>query len=425
MPILAMLINQLFTMCKRGILLFTFFSMFFCFSQETQSNELKIFLDCNVCDNTYIKQNLGHVEFVRDQSLGDVHLFFVTQSNGSGGRQYEIDFIGKNTLESIAFKIDFFLDSNMTSDDRRSKILEYIKLGLVRYWIAIGNLEDVSVVVPIPADEEETKEDIADPWNYWVFRLGASGYFNGQEANKSSNLNFNLSAKRVTAENKFSLNAGFSENKSTFTFDGSDIVAVNNNKYINANYIISINDHWSYGFFGRSGTSTYRNYEAYLQFQPAIEYNFFKYENSAKKQLVLSYRNGVRYNDYIQRSVFGEVNETLWEHSVLIGGSVRQEWGNINGEASFNQFLHDTKLNALGFYLGANIRIFKGFNINVGGNYRITRNQINLPAGDVTLEELLLQQQQLQSGYNYWVNLGFSYQFGSIYNSIVNPRFNF
>lgn len=395
-----------------------------CFAQDYPKNTLKIFLDCNVCDNTYIKQNLGHVEFVRDQSLGDVHLFFVTQGNGSGGRQYEIDFIGKGQFEAIEFKLEFFLDSNMTSDDRRNKILDYIKLGLVRYWIATGDLENISVSVPKPA-EEETKKEIEDPWNYWVFRVGASGYFNGQEASKSSNLNFNISAKRVTAENKFSLNAGFSENQSTFTFNGDDIVAINNNKYLNTNYIISVNDHWSYGFFGSIGTSTFSNFETYAEFQPAIEYNFFKYENSAKKQMVLSYRNGVRYNDYIERSVFGEVNELLWQHSILLGGSVRQEWGNINGEASFNQFLHDTTLNALGFYIGANIRVFKGFNFNIGGNYRITRNQINLPAGDVSLEELLLQQQQLQSGYNYWANVGFSYQFGSIYNSIVNPRFNF
>jgi hypothetical protein len=109
----------------------------------------------------------------------------------------------------------------------------------------------------------------------------------------------------------------------------------------------------------------------------------------------------------------------------MLGGSVKQEWGNINGEASFDQYLHNTGLNALGFYLGANIRLFKGFNFNVGGNYRITRNQINLAAGDVSLEELLLQQQQLLSGYNYRVNVGFSYSFGSIYNTIVNPRFNF
>jgi len=133
----------------------------------------------------------------------------------------------------------------------------------------------------------------------------------------------------------------------------------------------------------------------------------------------------VVYNNYIERSVFGETNEYLWEHNFVLGGRLQQEWGSLNSEASFNQFLHDTTLNSLGFFIGANVRIFKGFNFNVSGNYRITRNQINLPAGDISLEELLLQQQQLQSGYNYFVSLGFSYQFGSIYNTIVNPRFNF
>ncbi|WP_298507898.1 hypothetical protein [uncultured Kordia sp.] len=393
------------------------------FSQENLNDDLKIFLDCNICDHTYIKQNLGNVQFVRDQGLGDVHLFFVTQANGSGGRLYEIDFIGKNKFENINYKVEFSTNTDMTSDAVRSEILKHIKLGLVRFWIENGNTANIAVSVPSPENEVEVIEN--DAWNFWVFRLGAAGYFNGEETNKSSNLNFNISAKRVTEKNKFSIRASFSENKSTFTFDGEDIVAINNNKSLNVSDVLSINSHWSYGFFGDIGTSTYRNYKLFWRFRPAIEYNFFKYEESAKKQLILSYRNGLIFNDYIERSVFGEEKELLFEHVILLGGSVRQEWGNINGEVSFNQYLHDTRLNSLGFYLGANIRVFKGFSFNVGGNYRITRNQINLPAGDVSLEELLLQQQQLQSGYNYWATIGFSYSFGSIYNSIVNPRFNF
>ena len=67
-------------------------------AQENTNEELKIYLDCNVCDNTFIKQNLGNVQFVRDQGQGDVHLFLLTQNNGSGGRLYEIDFIGINTF---------------------------------------------------------------------------------------------------------------------------------------------------------------------------------------------------------------------------------------------------------------------------------------------------------------------------------------
>ena len=395
-------------------------------AQENTNEELKIYLDCNVCDNTFIKQNLGNVQFVRDQGQGDVHLFFLTQNNGSGGRLYEIDFIGKNTFEAINYKVSFSTDTNMTSDDVRKRILEYIKLGLVRYWIEKGTLEGVSVSAPTPEVEEElNKTEVKDPWNYWVFRVGANGWFNGQESNKSSNVNFNVSAKRVTEKNKFSFRIGFNENKNTFTFDGEDIVSINSGKNLNVSDVISISDHWSVGAFGNLGTSTFGNYDFYWSFQPAIEFNFFKYEESAKKQLILSYRNGLRFNDYIERSVYAKDDELLWQHSILLGGSIRQEWGNINGEASFDQFLHDTTLNALNFYLGANVRLFKGFNFNVGGNYSITRNQINLPAGNVSLEELLLQQQQLESGYNYWFNVGVSYSFGSIYNTIVNPRFNF
>jgi hypothetical protein len=403
-----------------------FFFLFTSNAQETATQDLKIYLDCDRCDNTYIKQNLGNVQFVRDQNLGDVHLFFVTQRNGSGGMLYDIDFIGKNEFANINYKLSFSTDTNMTSDDVRNRTLEYIKLGLVRFWIEKGTLEGVSVLAPTPEVEEElNKTEVKDPWNYWVFRVGANGWFNGQESNKSSNLNFDMSARRVTEKNKFFIRVSFNERKQTYKYEGDDQIYVNSGKSLSVNDVLSINDHWSYGIFGGVGTSTYSNYDLYWNLKPALEYNFFKYDESAKKQLVLSYRNGIRYNDYIERSVYAKDTEFLWEHSISFGGSVRQEWGDLNGEVSFDQYLNDTTQNALNFNFRTNIRLFKGFNFNIGGGYSITRNQINLPAGDVSLEDLLLQQQQLESGYNYFFNVGLSYSFGSIYNTIVNPRFNF
>ena len=403
-----------------------FFFLFTSNAQETATQDLKIYLDCDRCDNTYIKQNLGNVQFVRDQNLGDVHLFFITQRNGSGGTLYDIDFIGKNKFANINYTLSFSTDTNMTRDDVRKRTMEYIKLGLVRFWIEKGTLEGVSVLAPTPEVEEElNKTEVKDPWNYWVFRVGANGWFNGQESNKSSNLNFDMSARRVTEKNKFFIRVSFNERKQTYKYEGDDQIYVNSGKSLSVNDVLSINDHWSYGIFGGVGTSTYSNYDLYWNLKPALEYNFFKYDESAKKQLVLSYRNGIRYNDYIERSVYAKDTEFLWEHSISFGGSVRQEWGDLNGEVSFDQYLHDTTQNALNFNFRTNIRLFKGFNFNIGGGYSITRNQINLPAGDVSLEDLLLQQQQLESGYNYFFNVGLSYSFGSIYNTIVNPRFNF
>lgn len=411
-------------MLKRLTFVLLSFYSFCLHSQTNITDQLKMFFDCNVCDNEYLRQNLGNVQFVRDQYLGEVHVFVVTQRNGSGGRSYEMQFIGKDDFEAINYKLLFSTDGNMTRDEVRQRVLENLKLGLVRFWIAKGTTDLVTVNVPVPDDTKEEVEE-NDPWDYWLFQIGAGGFFDGQEQSRFSNININASARRVTEKNKFSFRMRFSENRNIFEFEGEEIVGVNDSKFISVSDILSIDDHWSYGFFGRIGSSTFNNTDLSWTFRPALEYSFFNYVDSAKKQLTISYRNGIRYNDYIEKTLFNQTDEYLWEHGIQLGGRVNQEWGNVNGEVSFNQFLNDTSLYAINFFIGTRIRLFKGFNFNVGGSYSITRNQINLPGGDLSLEELLLQQQQLQSGYNYFINVGFSYAFGSIYNTIVNPRFDF
>lgn len=51
------------------------------------------------------------------------------------------------------------------------------------------------------------------------------------------------------------------------------------------------------------------------------------------------------------------------------------------------------------------------------------KDQINLPAAGLSPEEVLLRRRQLGTEFEYRVNMGFNYTFGSIFNNIVNPRF--
>jgi len=306
----------------------------------------------------------------------------------------------------------------------RNRILDFVKLGLVRYWIKKGHTDVVTITVNERNGNEENVE-VEDPWNYWVFELNARTDIDGEQSRKQLDVDFSTSAKRVTEKNKFLIRAGYSENKSTFSYEDEDIVAIRQSKSISIYDVISIGGNWSAGAFGRIGSSVYSNRDFYWDFKPAVEFNLFNYADSAEKQLVLSYRSGLKRNDYIETSVFAKDSEYLWEHELKLGGRVKQRWGNIFGEASFEQFLNDTTLNAFRFFCGASIRLFKGFNFNVNGNYSLVGNQVNLPAGDVSLEELLLRQQQLASGFEYSLRVGVSYSFGSIYNTIVNPRFNF
>lgn len=79
-----------------------------------------------------------------------------------------------------------------------------------------------------------------------------------------------------------------------------------------------------------------------------------------------------------------------------------------------------TNLNLFG---SADVRLFKGFSFNVFGNYSRIRDQIGLKRGSASNEDVLLRLRQIESGYSYFVGFGVSYSFGSIFNSVVNPRY--
>ena len=407
---------------KKTIILLALMASCNLFSQNNEST-LKIFLNCNYCDITYIKQNLDYVEFVRDQKDADAHLLFRTQVNGSGGTIYEIDFIGQNNYSELQDKLTFSTNSDSTDSEIREMILKYTKLGLVRYWLKNGAHDKISV-------EMKKKEEVdviaqKDVWNKWVFDLGLRGYFQGQESNKTRSLNFSVTAKQVTDKNKFYLRGSFNDSRSVYTYDGTDIISSQKSTNLTLYDVLSINDHWSAGAFAEVGKSTYRNKAFYGSLKPAIEYNFFSYKESSKKQLTLAYKVGGIHTNYNERTIFNKEEEFLWEHNLSLGGSIKQKWGSITSQASYESYLKDPSLNAFSFYLGTNFRIVKGLSFNISGNYDITNNQINLAAGDLTLEELLLSQKQVKSGYNYFLSVGLNYSFGSMFNTIVNPRFNF
>jgi hypothetical protein len=71
------------------------------------------------------------------------------------------------------------------------------------------------------------------------------------------------------------------------------------------------------------------------------------------------------------------------------------------------------------------VRIFKGLSLNSYISYNVQRDQVNIRLNGASEEEVLLQQQELLSNYDFYAYMSLSYRFGSIYNNVVNPRFNF
>ena len=56
-------------------------------------------------------------------------------------------------------------------------LIKYIKLGLTPYIIKAGGGNDIAIEMKKAGGKKDSINAVTkDPWNYWVFRVGANGY---------------------------------------------------------------------------------------------------------------------------------------------------------------------------------------------------------------------------------------------------------
>lgn len=402
--------------------------------QKIQYAKLKIYLDCNFCDMPYLIQEMDEIDFVRNPDDAQIYVLVRTQQTGSGGTTYQLEYTGQKEFEHISNTISFSVPSTSTSSEIREKMRNVLSAGLLTYrsehrqnlWHENKEQEKLALAGKVVVKNDTVaEEEEKDAWNNWVFNLGVNAQMNGEESSKSTNYGFNFSSKQVTKKHKFYVRGEFNSDRSEYNTAFFDTVYIKRSKNLKISESINLNEHWSLGAFVEVGGSDYENKELYLSVKPAIEYSFFEYKEASKKQITVSYRIGRLYNDYNERTVFNKTTESRWEHSLNLGGRVIQKWGNISGEIEYKGMLDESSLYAFFFFTRASVRLFKGFSFNIDGTYEITRNLINIAGGGVSQDQLLLRQKQLQSGYNFYTSVGFTYSFGSLYNAIVNPRFGF
>ena len=82
-----------------------------------------------------------------------------------------------------------------------------------------------------------------------------------------------------------------------------------------------------------------------------------------------------------------------------------------------------TKAYRLDLINQANFRVAKGLFFNVTGNVSLINNQLSLSSQSLTPEQIILKQRETLSNYSYSLQVGIRYTFGSIFNNIVNPRY--
>lgn len=100
---------------------------------QTQPGVPMVYIDCNRCDFDFIRTELTFVNYVRDPDLADIHVFVTDEQTVGGGREYQFSFIGRNAFTGTEYTLKHHLDHNLTSDERRNSLTEFLKLGLTSF----------------------------------------------------------------------------------------------------------------------------------------------------------------------------------------------------------------------------------------------------------------------------------------------------
>lgn len=384
---------------------------------------LNLFTDCQ-CNMTLLKQELPYVNHTIDPAGAQVNLFIVTNWLSNGNRVYDLDFRGQEELSGNQLKFKVPTTAVMTGREIDELLVQRIKIGLAGFLAGTAWADLVELEVPeVIEDTTAVSEKQADNWNNWIFEASASFRARQESRRSRANLSLGFDADRTTPEWRLRGDLNYrNETQSVVESDGSELNSVRRDIWGNASAVKSIGNHWSVGLFGSVSSTTFRNIELGTWLAPAIEYNFFDYNEVPFKELTVAYRLGWTYNNYFEKTIFFKERESLVRQSVNVNLRLRQRWGDIFAGVSGANFLSDFSKNRLSLSTRANIRVIKGLSFNIRGRYEIINDQISLPAGDASPEDILLGQAQLATNFDADLSFGISYTFGSLFNNVINQR---
>lgn len=391
-----------------------------------RTDRLRVFLDCqNVnCDFDFVRTEIRFVDWVRNRQDAGIHLLVTSQTTGGGGRELTLAFIGQGAFAGNDQTLRTVSPQTASDDEQRQILARAFKLGLARYAVGTPVADRITVTYTAPAnDSGAAAPPKRDPWNYWLYSLSVNGNLNGESRSKFSQFYGNISANRTTEALKVRLSTSGSYGENKFILSDGTFTSYSHSYGANGLVVKSLGPHWSAGPSISASSSTFFNHKLALRTGISAEYNIFPYGESTRRQLTFLYTLGGARFRYEDTTIFDRINETRSTQSLAVSLDVKQRWGSASLSVDGDQYFHDLSKYNLGASADGDLRLFKGFSLNLFGQASLLRDQLYLPKGGATDEEVLIRRRQLATSYRYFGFFGIRYSFGSIYNNVVNPRF--
>ena len=358
-----------------------------------------------------------------------MHVIITSQQTASGGSEFQIDYLGRRALDGVLDRMTFTSLGTAVEQEALDGLTTALAIGLARYAAFAGYTRAIAFEIlrtgqRDPDARVRAPQDVDDAWNLWVFEVGASGALRGTDTNDTEDLSGNVNASRTAPTWKWNFGGSWSRqvietllsDSTTFSSTLVDWTAGSQTAY-------AVAAHWSLGLNTSFASLPRDNQELRVRVTPALEYSVFPYEDATRRSLTAQYTVGPVYRDYEETTIFGELEETRYEESIQLRYSQRQPWGDGSASVTATHILDDIAKHNVVLQGELSLKIVRGLRLNARANASWVTDQIYISAQGASAEEILLDLRTRESDFDYGVSFGFSYQFGSIYNNVVNNRF--
>jgi hypothetical protein len=401
-------------------------------SSAGTADAIRVFLDCRGdtnlgCSQEFFVLELPYVNWTRDRLFADLQFLVTTIQTGSGSFQYTITALGRGRFAGRADTSVVNTLPNEAEDGVRRKLSASMAMLLVPYVRTTSAATRLRVVYDAPKDgRQATPGSVKDPWNFFVLQVEGNGFLQTESRQTFANGNADIRIRRVTEQN--AVRFGWNQSVRYNSFEINDSTTVTNtirNGVFFARGVKALGPRLSAGVLTNIGFNEFNNTQLFWRAAPVVEFNFFPWKQATSRQVAISYGVGPRYFRWKEPTIFNRSSEWRMQQELVLGSDVRQSWGSLNASARYASFIPDLKQWNLSLNGQASLNLVKGLSFNLGGGASLIRDQIFLAAQDQTPEQILTQRRALASNFSVFVFTGLSYSFGSIYNSVVNPRLDF
>jgi len=378
----------------------------------------KVFIDWPGADIEALRSEIPFVEFVPALEAAQIRVAVVPQGPPPEG--LAIEFTGFKDFQGQDNKLTYTPAPGEKPEDVSKGVAGLIKIGLLRYAAKTPSAKDLSVRFL----DQAKPTAVDDKWNFWVFSLSASSFLMGETQYRNGSYFGSFSANRTTPEFKVRTSVYGQLSTSWFDLGNGSVYESKTHGYGFSGLVVkSLGQHWSAGAFLSVESSTYANLDLSANVGPAVEYDVFPYSESTKRQLRILYRVGFTAARYREQTVYLKTSERLLQESLTWAYEIVRPWGNVSFQLEGSHFFHDFSKNRVQLEAELSFRIWRGLSFEIDGSYTRIRDQIALSGEGASLEEILLRQKQLATGYDYSFSVGFNFSFGSTRSNVVNPRF--